>query len=363
MPEGQTEPIVIPGLLPDQAGIKLEISGEPFIISSETVSNQVTFDAENGIVRFFDAEGDLAAEYNKGETGLVDVRLLHDVCYYGREEINTFTKISLRTIELNGKPYDAIVGINAEGQETTLAAKMTTYSGEQVWTRISTTELGNNNGQMIIWINPDQDGAVQVNEKTAEVFRSRFFEVVRDGGQGVAINSMTDGKLTIEAPYAYYESGGSDVRWAETTLDMHDVEIRIFESPEEWQEFAHAYSEIAGKVFSSSFGRSGFGVYLTPKDGGGTLLILLNTQWDLAKENYWNGKFPLFTSSLKETRDSIEMNDLNLWPSLTVFAYRQEGKNAFIACWQTTGYPITDTQGSFDLLPPGFLENHSLNIP
>jgi hypothetical protein len=238
---------------------------------------------------------------------------------------------------------------------------MTTYEGKEVWTRISTSDLGGDNGKMIIWINPDQDGAVQVNDKTAEVFISRFFEVVKDGGQGPAITSMKDGKLTIEAPYAHNESGGSEVDWAETTLDLKNVEIRIFESPEEWQEFAHNYPEIAKKVFSRSFNRSGSGVYLTPKEGGGTLLIELHATWN-SLQNYWNGKEPL-PLSVPEFRDVLESDGFypSFWVALSVFAYRQEGKNAFIVASGTgqsqLDYPFSDVQGSFDIMPVGFMES------
>jgi hypothetical protein len=178
---------------------------------------------------------------------------------------------------------------------------------------------------MIIWINPDQDGAVQVNDKTAEVFISRFFEVVKDGGQGPAITSMKDGKLTIEAPYAHSESGGSEVDWAETTLDLKNVEIRIFESPEEWQEFAHNYPGIAKKVFSSGLNRSGYGVYLTPKEGGGTLVVMPYIQWDSYLGDVWNGNTPSLMT-IDEARNELNMYGFNGWLliPLTTFAYRQE---------------------------------------
>lgn len=361
LPQGEKEPIIIPSALPDQTGIKLEISGEPFIVTADT---QVVYNAESGIARFYDTKGDLTAEYNKGEEKLVDIRLLHDSCYYGRDEIKSFAKISRMTTEINGQTYNTILGIDTEGREKILAAEMTTYTGEKVWTRISVTDLGNNNGKMIIWINPDQDGAIQVNNKTAEMFRSRFFQVVRDGGQGAAISGMTDGKLTIETPYAYYETGGSDVKWETTTLDMHNIEIRILESQEEWQEFAHNYPDIAAKVFSNSFGRSGNGVYFSPKSDGGTLVVVLDT--------FWSGNFgPYFT---KERDWRLDWNNVEglksaldesvwatFWEPLTVFSYRSEGKDAFAIATSGVGfarYPFGTTRGALDTLTKGFLDTH-----
>jgi hypothetical protein len=349
MPEGLTEPIIIPGLLPDPTGIKLEILGEPFIITTETVGSQVKYDPETQIVRFFDPEGDLTAEFNQGETNLVDVRQLHDGCYYGRDEINSFVKISQKTTEINATPYDVIIGTDSEGKETVLAAKMTTYEGKEVWTRISTSDLGGDNGKMIIWINPDQDGAVQVNDKTAEVFISRFFEVVKDGGQGPAITSMKDGKLTIETPYAYDETGFNRVSWETIELDMKNVEILLIQSPVDWAQFVKDHKSLAAKTYSSSFQRSGRGLAIFPTDNG-TLIVVLMQDWIRG-----TSVTPLEIIKINGNDEFAHL----FWDPLSVFAYRREDHFALGKVMSGNAdakYPHSEVLSSFEIVPTGLLE-------
>lgn len=295
--------------------------------------------------------------------------ILHDSCYYGRDEIDSYARIFSGTTEINDRTYNTIIGVDGEGQETILAVEMTTYTSEKVWTRISVTDLGEGNGQMIMWLNPDQDGATQVSEQTAEIFLERFLEVVRDGGQGASITGMQGGQMTLEVPYAYYETGGDHVRWEEETLDLHDVEMRIFQSPEEWQEFVRDYPEMAVKVFSSGLGRSGIGICIFPKDGGGTLMVVLRTEWEWILADQWSGDEPLWVNSIAEARDLARRTGLySFWVSLTVFAYRQEGKLAFTNAVHTgqgqTEYPVDEsTEDAFEWITPGFVENHSIRLP
>lgn len=237
----------------------------------------------------------------------------------------------------------------------------------QVWTRISTADLGGDNGQMVMWINPRQDGAIQVNEDTARIFRDILFRFIRDGGQGEAINSMVNGILRdVLLPESLNPAGGPEVRFVrQDALDLSEIEIRIFQSPEEWQEFARNYPEYAVKVFSSTFGRSGVGGCLMPREGGGSLLAIPYFLWDSIFAGIWTGDKPFGGASTIEEARAGELGFSDwLFISLATIAYPQEGENASIVARSADKtYPMRQMmEGMFDYLPDGFVENHNIDF-
>lgn len=104
--------------------------------------------------------------------------------YYDPDYMDSFVEIKDSLITIGAEQIQAVVGLDASGQEVTLAAELTMFDGTREMVRVS--EYKDQNGNAFYsFFNPDTGvtatGAFQLTPDAAEVIWERLFEELSEG--------------------------------------------------------------------------------------------------------------------------------------------------------------------------------------